>query len=231
MTLQQQLTASVEQALEGGLEDSVDPAPGLSSIASIIDEARAGRMFILIDDDRKNEGDLVIPAQAASAVHINFMARHGRGLICLALSSERARALGLPMMKQSNYRQDQTAFTVSIEAKEGVTTGISAADRAQTIKVAVDPQSTQGELVSPGHVFPIVARDGGVLVRPGHTEAAIDIAELAGLNLSAVLCPILNAEGGMARMDQLYSFARQHSLKVGSIRDLVAFRREVAQKN
>ena len=191
----------------------------------IIDEARNGRMFILVDDDdRENEGDLVIPAQMATPDAINFMARHGRGLICLALSRARVEQLGLKPMSQSNGTRMETAFTVSIEARDGVTTGISAADRARTIAVAIDAGQPAGAIVTPGHVFPLAARDGGVLVRAGHTEAAVDISRLAGLNPSGVICEIMRDDGTMARMDDLVAFAAAHNLKIGTIRDLIAFR-------
>ena len=192
---------------------------------AIINEARNGRMFILVDDDdRENEGDLVIPAQMATPEAINFMARHGRGLICLALTKERADALGLQPMVNNNRSRNETAFTVSIEAKEGISTGISAADRARTIAVAIDATHGPDELVSPGHVFPLIARQGGVLVRAGHTEAGVDIARLAGLNPSAVICEIMRDDGSMARLDDLMDFARTHGLKIGTIRDLIAYR-------
>ncbi|MBA3576054.1 MAG: 3,4-dihydroxy-2-butanone-4-phosphate synthase [Sphingomonas sp.] len=192
---------------------------------AILDEARNGRMFILVDDDdRENEGDLVIPAQMATPDAINFMARHGRGLICLALTRERADSLGLEPMTRSNRSRNETAFTVSIEAKEGITTGISAADRARTIAAAIDSANGPDALVSPGHVFPLVARPGGVLVRAGHTEAASDVARLAGLNPSAVICEIMRDDGSMARLDDLMDFARAHGLKIGTIRDLIAYR-------
>jgi len=198
----------------------------LSSPEEIIDEARNGRMFILVDDeDRENEGDLVIPAQMATPEKINFMARHGRGLICLAMTRERVDTLGLPLMSPKNGTRHETAFTISIEAREGVTTGISAADRARTIAVAIDSNHGADALVTPGHVFPLVARDGGVLVRAGHTEAAVDVARLAGLNPSGVICEIMNEDGTMARMDDLVSFAQLHGLKIGTIRDLIAYRR------
>jgi 3,4-dihydroxy 2-butanone 4-phosphate synthase/GTP cyclohydrolase II len=191
----------------------------------IIDEARNGRMFILVDDEaRENEGDLIIPAQMATPEAINFMARHGRGLICLALTKERADALALQPMVGNNRSRNETAFTVSIEAREGISTGISAADRARTIAVAVDATHGPDALVSPGHVFPLVARPGGVLVRAGHTEAAVDIARLAGLNPSAVICEIMRDDGSMARLDDLTDFARAHGLKIGTIRDLIAYR-------
>lgn len=173
----------------------------LSSIEEIIEEARSGRMFILVDDeDRENEGDLVIPAQMATPEAINFMARYGRGLICLSMTGARCQHLGLKPMSADNGTRMQTAFTVSIEAKEGVTTGISAADRARTIQVAIDPEKNAGDIVTPGHVFPLMARDGGVLVRAGHTEAAVDISRLAGLNPSGVICEIMNDDGTMARL-------------------------------
>ncbi len=192
---------------------------------AIIDEARNGRMFILVDDDdRENEGDLVIPAQMATPDAINFMARHGRGLICLALTKERVDSLGLEPMARVNGTSMETAFTVSIEAREGVTTGISAADRARTIAVAIDSANDSSALVSPGHVFPLVARPGGVLVRAGHTEAAVDVSRLAGLNASGVICEIMGDDGTMARLDDLIDFAATHGLKIGTIRDLIAYR-------
>ncbi|MBM6576898.1 3,4-dihydroxy-2-butanone-4-phosphate synthase [Sphingomonas sp. BT552] len=198
----------------------------LSSPEEIIDEARNGRMFILVDDeDRENEGDLVIPAQMATPEKINFMARHGRGLICLAMAKRRVDELGLDLMSRNNGTRHETAFTVSIEAREGVTTGISAADRARTIAVAIDGTKGAADIVTPGHVFPLVARDGGVLVRAGHTEAAVDVSRLAGLNPSGVICEIMNEDGTMARMDDLVSFAQLHGLKIGTIRDLIAYRR------
>ena len=197
----------------------------LSSPEEIIDEARNGRMFILVDDeDRENEGDLVIPAQMATPDAINFMAKHGRGLICLAMTRERIDQLGLEPMARKNGTRMGTAFTVSIEAKEGVTTGISAADRARTVAVAIDAGNGPTDLVSPGHVFPLVAREGGVLVRAGHTEAAVDVARLAGLNPSGVICEVMKDDGTMARLDDLVSFAQLHNLKIGTIRDLIAYR-------
>ena len=198
----------------------------LSSIEEIIDEARNGRMFILVDDEeRENEGDLVIPAQMATPDVINFMATHGRGLICLALSQERCDHLGLKLMSQANESRHATAFTVSIEAREGVTTGISAPDRARTISAAIDPLSALDDIVSPGHIFPLMARDGGVLVRAGHTEASVDIARLAGLNPSGVICEIMNQDGTMARLPDLIQFAQLHNMKIGAIADLIAYRR------
>ncbi|MEO8618003.1 MAG: 3,4-dihydroxy-2-butanone-4-phosphate synthase [Sphingomicrobium sp.] len=191
----------------------------------IIDEARNGRMFILVDDDdRENEGDLVIPAQMATPDAINFMARHGRGLICLALTKDRADTLGLAPMARTNGTKLETAFTVSIEARDGVTTGISAADRARTVAVAIDAGNDADAIVSPGHVFPLVARPGGVLVRAGHTEAAVDVSRLAGLNASGVICEIMREDGTMARLDDLMDFARTHGMKIGTIRDLIAYR-------
>src|SRR5918997_1079365 len=191
----------------------------------IINEARNGRMFVLVDDDdRENEGDLIIPAQMATPDAVNFMARHGRGLICLALTKDRADRLGLEPMARTNRSRNETAFTVSIEAKEGISTGISAADRARTIAVAIDAANGPEALVSPGHVFPLVARPGGVLVRAGHTEAAVDVSRLAGLNPSAVICEIMRDDGTMARLDDLTDFARAHGLKIGTIRDLIAYR-------
>ena len=202
------------------------PHAFLSAPEEIIDEARNGRMFILVDDeDRENEGDLVVPAQMATPDAINFMARHGRGLICLAMTKARVDELGLDLMSRHNGTRHETAFTVSIEAREGVTTGISAADRARTVAVAIDAGHGPSEIVTPGHVFPLVARDGGVLVRAGHTEAAVDVSRLAGLNPSGVICEIMNEDGSMARMDDLVSFAQLHGLKIGTIRDLIAYRR------
>jgi len=193
---------------------------------AIIEEARNGRMFILVDDeDRENEGDLVIPAQMATPEAINFMAKHGRGLICLALTPQRVQELGLALMSPNNESRLRTAFTVSIEAREGITTGISASDRARTVAVAIDPSKGRQDIVSPGHVFPLVARNGGVLVRTGHTEAAVDIARLAGLNPSGVICEIMNDDGTMARRDDLIAFAQRHGLKIGTIADLIAYRR------
>src|ERR687890_1427169 len=197
----------------------------MASAEQIIDEARNGRMFILVDDeDRENEGDLVIPAQMATPDAINFMAKHGRGLICLALTRQRVDQLGLSLMSRHNGTRHETAFTTSIEAKEGVTTGISAADRARTVSVAIDAAKGREHLVTPGHVFPLVARDGGVLVRAGHTEAAVDVSRLAGLNPSGVICEIMREDGGMARMEDLIAFAQLHNLRIGTIRDLIAYR-------
>ena len=209
----------LEKLIDGGVQEV------LVGAEAIIDEARNGRMFILVDDDdRENEGDLVIPAQMATPDAINFMARHGRGLICVALGKERVDALGLEPMARVNATRMETAFTVSIEARHGVTTGISAADRARTIAVAIDSANGPDAIVSPGHVFPLVARPGGVLVRAGHTEAAVDVARLAGLNPSGVICEIMREDGTMARLDDLMDFARGHGLKIGTIRDLIAYR-------
>lgn len=209
----------LEQLIKRGTADV------LVGAEAIIDEVRNGRMVVLVDDDdRENEGDLVIPAQMATPDAINFMARHGRGLICLTLTKERADQLELAPMARTNGTRLETAFTVSIEAREGVTTGISAADRARTIAVAIDAGNGPDALVSPGHVFPLVARPGGVLVRAGHTEAAVDVARLAGLNPSGVICEIMREDGSMARLDDLMDFARAHGLKIGTIRDLIAYR-------
>lgn len=198
----------------------------LSSIDEIIEEARNGRMFILVDhEDRENEGDLIIPAQMATPDAVNFMAKHGRGLICLSLTSERVEALGLPLMSTNNSSRHETAFTISIEAREGVGTGISAADRARSISVAIDAGKGPSDIATPGHVFPLKARDGGVLVRAGHTEAAVDISRLAGLNPSAVICEVMNEDGSMARLPELVSFAQHHGMKVGTISDLIRYRR------
>ena len=198
----------------------------LSSAAELVEEARNGRMFILVDDeDRENEGDLIIPAQFATPDVINFMARHARGLVCLAMTRHRVEQLGLSLMNRENGTRHQTAFTVSIEARDGVTTGISAADRAHTIAVAINPEEGRDAIVSPGHIFPLVAREGGTLVRAGHTEAAVDIARLAGLNPAGVICEIMNDDGTMARMPDLVAFAQHHNLKLGTIADLIAYRR------
>ncbi len=197
----------------------------LSPIEDIIEEARNGRMFILVDDeDRENEGDLVIPAQMATPDAINFMAKNGRGLICLSLTKQRVKELDLPLMPRDNRQRQSTAFTVSIEAAEGVTTGISAGDRARSIAVAIDPSKGKDDISTPGHVFPLEAREGGVLVRAGHTEAAVDISRLAGLNPSGVICEIMNDDGTMARLTDLIPFAQFHNLKIGAIADLIAYR-------
>lgn len=197
----------------------------LSSTPELLEDLRNGRMIILVDaEDRENEGDLVIPAQMATPDAINFMAKHGRGLICLALTKARAEQLRLESMVRANASRTGTAFTVSIEAREGITTGISAHDRARTIATAIDPTKDHNDIVSPGHVFPLVAREGGVLVRAGHTEASVDLARLAGLYPAAVICEIMNEDGTMARMPDLIAFAQRHGLKIGTIEDLIAFR-------
>jgi 3,4-dihydroxy 2-butanone 4-phosphate synthase/GTP cyclohydrolase II len=202
------------------------PKDTLSSIEDVIEDARNGQMFILVDDeDRENEGDLIIPAEKANPETINFMAKYGRGLVCLAVTPERADQLGLELMAAKNQSRHQTAFTISIEAREGITTGISAADRAQTISVAINSNRGRTDIVSPGHVFPLIAQPGGVLVRAGHTEAAVDIARLAELNPSGVICEVMNDDGTMARLPDLLVFAKQHGLKVASISDLIAYRR------
>ncbi|WP_417606784.1 3,4-dihydroxy-2-butanone-4-phosphate synthase [Primorskyibacter flagellatus] len=198
----------------------------ISSIEEIVEDARNGRMFILVDhEDRENEGDLVIPAQMATPDAINFMATHGRGLICLSLSSDRIEELGLQLMSTNNSSRHETAFTISIEAREGVTTGISAADRARTISVAIDGSKGAQDIATPGHVFPLRAREGGVLVRAGHTEAAVDVSRLAGLNPSGVICEIMSEDGSMSRLPELVAFAQRHGLKIGTISDLIAYRR------
>lgn len=203
-----------------------DWSDAISSIEEIIEDARNGRMFVLVDhEDRENEGDLVIPAQMATPDAINFMATHGRGLICLALTAERVDALGLPLMSPKNSSRHETAFTMSIEAREGVTTGISAHDRARTVSVAIDPSRGAADIATPGHVFPLRARRGGVLVRAGHTEAAVDISRLAGLNPAGVICEIMKDDGSMARLPDLVAFAQKHGLKIGTISDLIAYRR------
>ncbi len=219
-------TADTMRKLEQFLSDN-DEVPVLVSIEEIIDEARNGRMFVLVDDeDRENEGDLVIPAQMATPDAVNFMATHGRGLICLTMTKARTEQLGLELMSRANGTRHETAFTVSIEAREGVTTGISAGDRARTVAVAIDAGKSRDDIVTPGHVFPLIARDGGVLVRAGHTEASVDISRLAGLNPSGVICEIMNEDGTMARMDDLVPYARRHGLKMGTIRDLIEYRRK-----
>jgi len=203
-----------------------DWSSAISPVEEIIEDARNGRMFILVDhEDRENEGDLVIPAQMATPDAINFMATHGRGLICLTLTSARIDALGLPLMASQNSSRHETAFTTSIEAREGVSTGISAHDRARTVSVAIDAARGAADIATPGHIFPLRAREGGVLVRAGHTEAAVDIARLAGLNPSGVICEIMNDDGSMARLPDLVAFAQRHNLKIGTISDLIAYRR------
>ncbi len=197
----------------------------LSSIEDIIEDAKNGKMYILVDDpNRENEGDLIIPAQMINSESINFMAKFGRGLICLALTKKRIDELELPLMNPSNQKNDLTAFTVSIEAKEGITTGISAADRAHTISVAINSKTKKNDIVSPGHIFPLMAWAGGVLERAGHTEAAVDISNLAGLNPSGVICEIMSEDGSMARLPELVKFAKEHSLKIGTVSDLIKYR-------
>ena len=205
--------------VESGLGTAMSPTE------DIIEEARAGRIFILVDhEDRENEGDLVVAAEFATPEAINFMARHGRGLICLPMTSERIEHLGLPMMAVNNSSRHETPFTVSIEAREGVSTGISAPDRAHTVATAINEQNTMSALATPGHIFPLRARTGGVLVRAGHTEAAVDIARLAGLKPAGVICEIMKADGTMARLPDLIEFAQEHGLKIGTISDLIAYR-------
>ena len=197
----------------------------ISPIEEIIDEARNGKMYILVDDpNRENEGDLIVPAQMATPDVINFMAKYGRGLICLSMTKERIEDLGLPLMNPNNQQNDLTAFTISIEAKEGVTTGISAADRSHTISVAINHNRNKDDLLSPGHVFPLMSWDGGVLVRAGHTEAAVDISKIAGLNPSGVICEIMSDDGSMARLPEILKFAKIHNLKVGTVSDLIEYR-------
>ncbi|MBL6664391.1 MAG: 3,4-dihydroxy-2-butanone-4-phosphate synthase [Rickettsiales bacterium] len=199
----------------------------LATIPEIIEDAKNGRMFILVDDEnRENEGDLVIPAQLCDDKAVNFMAKYGRGLICLTLDEKRVEELALPLMSMDNKSRHKTAFTISIEAKTGISTGISAQDRAKTIQDAIDPSKSQHDIVSPGHVFPLRAQDGGVLVRAGHTEASVDIAKLAGLNPSGVICEIMNEDGSMARMPDLIEFAKEHNLKIATIADLIEYRRK-----
>lgn len=198
----------------------------ISPIEDILEDARNGRPYILVDaEDRENEGDIIIPAQFATPEQINFMIRQARGLVCLAMTGDRARQLRLPPMAADNRESMKTAFTVSIEAKDGVTTGISAADRSRTIQVATDPTKGVDDIVTPGHIFPLVARDGGVLVRAGHTEASVDISRMAGLTPAAVICEIIKDDGEMARMPDLVAFAQLHGLKIGTIADLIAYRR------
>ncbi len=196
-----------------------------SPIKDIILEAKKGKMFILVDDkDRENEGDLIIPGSKCNSKSINFMAQHGRGLICLALTKTQIDKLKLPLMSRTNKSRMQTAFTISIEAKKGISTGISAYDRAKTIKVAINPQTKKKDIVSPGHVFPLVARPGGVLERAGHTEASVDISKLSKLNPSAVICEVMNQDGRMARLKDLQKFSSKHKIKIASIEDLIAYR-------
>lgn len=215
------MTFETPGPVEASLRDAISP------IEEIIEDARQGRMYILVDhEDRENEGDLIIPAEFADADAINFMATHGRGLICLPMTAERIDRLGLPMMAVNNSSRMETAFTVSIEAREGVTTGISAGDRALTVATAINEQNTMASIATPGHVFPLRARNGGVLVRAGHTEASVDISRLAGLHPSAVICEIMNDDGTMSRLPELVEFAKQHGLKIGTISDLIAYRHQ-----
>ena len=210
----------LESRMSSGLQDYISPA------AEIIEEARSGRIFILVDDeDRENEGDLVIPAQFATPDAINFMIKHARGLVCLAMTKARCEVLGLQLMTQANGSRHETAFTISIEAREGISTGISAADRARTVAVAINPEMGRHDIVSPGHIFPLMARDGGTLIRAGHTEASVDIARLAGLIPAGVICEIINDDGTMARLPELVAFAQRHNIKLGTIADLIAYRR------
>ncbi len=196
-----------------------------SKISSIIQDAKKGKMFILVDDkDRENEGDLIIPASKCNAKKINFMAKHGRGLICLALTKKQIDILKLPLMSSVNKSRMQTAFTITIEAKRGITTGISAQDRAKTIKTAINPKVKKKDIVSPGHVFPLVARAGGVLERAGHTEASVDISKLSNLNPSSVICEVMNEDGRMARLNDLFKFSKKHKIKLASIEDLISYR-------
>ncbi len=196
-----------------------------SKISSIIQDAKKGKMFILVDDkNRENEGDLIIPGSKCNSKNINFMAKHGRGLICLALTKKQIDNLKLPLMSPNNKSRMQTAFTISIEAKKGITTGISAQDRAKTIKTAINPKVRKSDIVSPGHVFPLVAKNGGVLERAGHTEASVDISKLSNLNPSSVICEVMNEDGRMARLNDLYKFSKKHKIKLASIEDLISYR-------
>jgi len=196
-----------------------------SKISSIIQDAKKGKMFILVDDkNRENEGDLIIPGSKCNSKNINFMAKHGRGLICLALTKKQIGNLKLPLMSPNNKSRMQTAFTISIEARKGITTGISAQDRAKTIKTAINPKVRKTDIVSPGHVFPLVAKNGGVLERAGHTEASVDISKLSNLNPSSVICEVMSEDGRMARLNDLYKFSKKHKIKLASIEDLISYR-------
>jgi 3,4-dihydroxy 2-butanone 4-phosphate synthase/GTP cyclohydrolase II len=207
------------------IAEGEDLSEFLSPIADVIEDIRNGRMVVVVDDeDRENEGDLIVAAQMATPETVNFMAKYGRGLVCLALTRERIDQLGLSLMSSDNRSQFETAFTTSIEAREGVTTGISASDRARTIAVAIDAANDRDDIVTPGHIFPLRAQDGGTLVRTGHTEAAVDLARLAGLNPSGVICEIMNEDGTMARLPDLVKFAQFHGMKVATIADLIAYR-------
>ena len=201
------------------------PKNKFSKISSIIQDAKKGKMFILVDDkNRENEGDLIIPGSKCNAKNINFMAKHGRGLICLALTKKQIDNLKLPLMSPNNKSRMQTAFTISIEAKKGITTGISAQDRAKTIKTAINPKVRKSDIVSPGHVFPLMAKNGGVLERAGHTEASVDISKLSNLNPSSVICEVMNEDGRMARLKDLYKFSKKHKIILASIEDLISYR-------
>ena len=201
------------------------PKNKFSKISLIIKEAKKGKMFILVDDkNRENEGDLIIPASKCNSKSINFMAKHGRGLICLALTKKQVETLKLPLMSSKNKSRMQTAFTISIEARRGISTGISAQDRAKTIKTAINPNVKKNDIISPGHVFPLVARNGGVLERAGHTEASVDISKLSKLNPSAVICEVMNEDGRMARLNDLFKFSKKHKIKLASIEDLISYR-------
>ena len=199
----------------------------ISSIEDIIEDQRQGKMVIMVDDEsRENEGDLILPAEKVTDQAVNFMATYGRGLICLPLTASRVKELNLPLMAQNNQERDPTAFTISIEAKKGVTTGISAQDRATTILAAIDSSKSENDITSPGHVFPLVARDGGVLVRAGHTEASVDLARLSGNLPGSVICEIMNDDGTMARVPDLIKFSEKHNIKIGRIVDLISYRLE-----
>ncbi len=201
------------------------PEKKFSKISSILQDAKKGKMFILVDDkNRENEGDLIVPGSKCNSKNINFMAKHGRGLICLALTKKQVDNLKLPLMSSINKSRMQTAFTVSIEAKKGITTGISAQDRAKTIRTAINPKVKKSHIVSPGHVFPLVARNGGVLERAGHTEASVDISKLSNLNPSSVICEVMNEDGRMARLNDLFKFSKKHKIKLASIEDLISYR-------
>ena len=201
------------------------PKNKFSKISAILKDAKKGKMFILVDDkNRENEGDLIIPGSKCNSRNINFMAKHGRGLICLALTKKQVDNLRLPLMSSINKSRMQTAFTVSIEARKGITTGISTQDRAKTIKTAINPNVKKNEIVSPGHVFPLVARNGGVLERAGHTEASVDISKLSNLNPSSVICEVMNEDGRMARLNDLFKFSKRHKIKLASIEDLISYR-------
>lgn len=204
---------------------TTDLSINFSTIEEIIEDARNGKMYVLVDDpNRENEGDLIIPAQMVTPEAINFMTKYGRGLVCLSLTKERIDELSLPLMNPSNQKNDLTAFTISIEAKDGITTGISAADRAHTISVAINGKRNSSDIISPGHIFPLMAWAGGVLERAGHTEAAVDISRLAGLNPSGVICEIMSDDGSMARLPELIKFAKYHKLKIGTVSDLIKYR-------